>query len=130
MDVILELRARARRLKKRIVLPESQDPRVIQAAAALASEGLCQVVLVEVPGRGTVPPGVECARPARDPRIGQFAAECPQRRKHRGVHGEDMSIHLFAPLRSRPTSSRPRSREFPDDARRAREKVAPFGIER
>ncbi|MCZ6596486.1 MAG: phosphate acetyltransferase [Planctomycetota bacterium] len=98
MDVILELRARARHLKKRIVLPESQDPRVIQAAAALASEGLCQVVLVEVPGRGTVPPGVECVRPARDPRIGQFAEEYHQRRKHRGVTIEEARERVLDPL--------------------------------
>ncbi|MDE0895717.1 MAG: phosphate acyltransferase, partial [Planctomycetota bacterium] len=42
MDILLELHEKARRLDRRIVLPESPDPRVRQAAARLASEGLCR----------------------------------------------------------------------------------------
>ena len=41
MDVLLELREKARRAGRRIVFPESQDPRVVQAAGILAGEGLC-----------------------------------------------------------------------------------------
>ncbi|MFT4647441.1 MAG: phosphate acetyltransferase, partial [Glaciecola sp.] len=59
MDILLEIREKARRLHRRIVLPEAQDERVVQAAAQLASEGLCQPVLIEAKGMAAVPPGVE-----------------------------------------------------------------------
>ena len=52
MDVLLELHEKARRLDRRIILPEAQDPRVRQAAARLASEGLCRPVLIDAPGIG------------------------------------------------------------------------------
>ena len=38
--------ARARKLKKTIVFPEGTDPRVLQAAARLAAEGVVQPVLI------------------------------------------------------------------------------------
>ncbi|MEM7309817.1 MAG: phosphate acetyltransferase [Planctomycetota bacterium] len=98
MDVVLELRERARRLKKRIVLPEAQDPRVVQAAAAAASEGLCTPVLVEAAGMGSVPPGVEVVRPGRDPRTEGFAQEFHERRKHKGVTIEAAREKLLDPL--------------------------------
>jgi len=85
MDIILELRERARRNKRRIVFPETQDARVLQAAAALASEGLCEPVLVESPGMGPVPNGVELVRPSRDKRTERFAEELHERRKHKGL---------------------------------------------
>ena len=37
MNVILELHEKARRARRRIVLPEAHDPRVRQAAAQLAA---------------------------------------------------------------------------------------------
>ena len=42
MDIVLELKEKARRLGRRIVLPESQHPRVCQAAGAqnAARQGL------------------------------------------------------------------------------------------
>ena len=98
MDVVLELRERARRLAKRIVLPESQDPRVTQAAAVLASEGLCTPVLVEAPGMGPVPPGVELVRPSRDGRSERFAEELFERRKHRGLTLEEARAKVQEPL--------------------------------
>jgi phosphate acetyltransferase len=85
MDVILELRERARRAKRRIVFPETQDARVLQAAAMLASEGLCTPVLVEAAGMGPVPNGVELVRPSRDPRAERFAQQLFERRRNKGL---------------------------------------------
>jgi phosphate acetyltransferase len=98
MDVVLELREKARRLGKRIVLPESQDPRVVQAAGALAAERLCRPVLLERPGLGSVPAGVELLRPARDPRLEHFAAALHERRRHRGLTLEQARARLAEPL--------------------------------
>ncbi|MEN8132035.1 MAG: phosphate acyltransferase [Pseudomonadota bacterium] len=55
MDVLLELREKARRLQKRIVLPESQDRRVLQAAALAVSEGLCRPALIRTRGMAEAP---------------------------------------------------------------------------
>ena len=98
MDIIRELREKSRRLGKRIVLPESQDQRVTQAAALLASEGLCKPVLIETPGMGSVPPGVELVRASDDDRIERFAAAFHERRKHRGMTIEEARDRVQEPL--------------------------------
>ena len=98
MDVILELRERARRARKRIVFPESQDPRVLQAAAVLSSEGLCTPVLVEAPGMGPVPSGVELVRPSRDSRAESFAQDLFARRRGKGVTLEEARAKVREPL--------------------------------
>lgn len=98
MDVILELREKARTLDRRVVLPETQDARVLQAAAQLASEGLCRPVLVETPGMGSPPPGVELVRPSADPRAAAFAERLFERRKHKGLTIEEARLKIQQPL--------------------------------
>jgi phosphate acetyltransferase len=98
MDLVLELRERARRAQKRIVFPETQDPRVIQAATALASEGLCTPVLVEAPGMGPAPNGVELVRPSRDKRTERFAEELYERRRAKGMSPEEARERVHDPL--------------------------------
>lgn len=98
MNLLLELHEKARRLQKRIVLPESQDPRVLQAAAALASQGLCRPVLIESRGMGAAPAGVELVRPDRDARAARFAQELHERRKHRGLTLEQAQARVREPL--------------------------------
>jgi phosphate acetyltransferase len=46
-----QLLERARKLNKRVVLPETEDDRTLQAAARLSLEGICQVVLIGEPDR-------------------------------------------------------------------------------
>jgi phosphate acetyltransferase len=98
MNLILELSEKARRAQRRIVLPESQDPRVLQAAATLASHGLCRPVVVEAKGMGSPPPGVEVVRPARDSRTERFAEQLFERRKHRGMTIEEARTRVREPL--------------------------------
>jgi len=98
MDLVLELREKARRLSKRVVLPESQDPRVIQAAAALSAGGLCRPVLVQTRGMGAAPAGVEVLVPERDARAERWAEELHERRKHRGLTLEAARERLREPL--------------------------------
>ena len=98
MNLILELRERARKAGKRIVLPESQDPRVLQAAAVLSSEKLCRPILVETANMGALPSGVELVRPSRDPRTGRFAQELFELRKHRGMTLEEAQAKVREPL--------------------------------
>ena len=89
MNLMLELAEKARRGQKRVVLPESQDTRIVQAAAKLASERICQPILVETPGLGSVPSGVELVRPRNDARTERFADELFELRKHKGMTREE-----------------------------------------
>ena len=47
MTVLERIRERARERRARIVLPEGNDPRVIEAAETLRRERLCEPVLVD-----------------------------------------------------------------------------------
>ncbi|MAB81424.1 MAG: phosphate acetyltransferase [Planctomycetes bacterium] len=98
MDVLFELRERSRRLRKRICLPETQDGRITQAAAAIVAEGLCQPVLVETPGMQSLPNGVELVRPSSDPRLDALAETLFERRKHRGMTPEEARKRAQEPL--------------------------------
>ncbi len=98
MNLVLELQEKSRRLNKRIVLPESQDPRVQQAAATLAAEGLCRPVLVETPGLGDPPQGVEVVRPGNDPRIEPMAQALLVRRQAKGMTIEEARERMQTPL--------------------------------
>ena len=98
MNVILELRERARRNPRRIVFPETQDARVLQAAAVLASEGLARPVLIETRGMGEVPAGVELTRPSRDGRLEAFAQQLFEKRRAKGMTIEDARERLAQPI--------------------------------
>jgi phosphate acetyltransferase len=76
--------ARARKLKKTIVFPEGNDPRVLQAASRLVAEGVAKPVLL-----GAAPPspleGVTFVDPGRAPAAGKYAALYYERRRTKGV---------------------------------------------
>jgi phosphate acetyltransferase len=76
--------ARARKLKKTIVFPEGNDPRVLQAAARLAAEGVVKPVLL-----GTAPAspidGVTFVDPARSAASEKYATLYYERRRTKGV---------------------------------------------
>ena len=98
MDLLLELAEKARRLDRRVVLPESQDERVVQAAAQLSSEKLCKPVLIHTPGMAAVPAGVEVLRPDRDPHLQDFANRLFERRKAKGMTPEQALAKVKEPL--------------------------------
>ena len=98
MNILLELHEKARRKKRRIVLPESQDGRVREAAAALAAEGLAEPVLVDGGKMGQAPPGVDVVRPESDPRASKFAETLYEKRKAKGMTLEDAAERVRDPL--------------------------------
>jgi len=98
MDPVLEIKEKARRLGRRVVLPESQDPRVLSAAATLKAEGLCEPVLIDGGRMSSVPHGVEVVRPSSDPRLGAFAEELYELRKHKGLTPEQARELVQDPL--------------------------------
>jgi len=98
MNLLLELREKSRRAQKRIVLPESHDPRVRQAAATLVAEKLCAPVLVDAGKLGTPPNGVEVVRPSADSRAKKFAEELYELRKSKGMTIEEARKRVQDPI--------------------------------
>ena len=86
--VLERLRQRAVAAPKRIVFPESDDPRVRHAVEMLASQGLCRPILLTDRPDENVPPGVEVVATG-DPEIAaRCAAQLCENRKHRGMDEE------------------------------------------
>src|SRR5258708_841946 len=79
------LSERARKLKKTIVLPEGDDPRVLDAAARLARDGVVRPVLIG-PKPANAPAGVEFIDPATNARLAEkYAAFYHERRRAKGI---------------------------------------------
>jgi phosphate acetyltransferase len=75
---------RARRLQKTIVFPEGSDPRVLEAAARLARDGVVKPVLVG-PQPQNSPAEVRFADPTRWPFAEKYAALYYERRRAKGI---------------------------------------------
>ena len=97
-NLLLELREKSRRLARRIVLPESQDARVRQAATTLASQKLCVPVLVDAGKMGNAPAGIEVVRPSRDPRTEKFAETLFEMRRAKGMTLDDARARVLDPI--------------------------------
>ncbi len=76
--------ARARKLKKTIAFPEGADPRVLEAAARLAREGVVKPVLIG-PRPVNAPEGVEFIDPANSPLVKRYADLYYERRRAKGT---------------------------------------------
>lgn len=105
--MLKQLAERARPLRKRIVLPEGQDPRTIHAAVALQRQELARPILLgpEDLVRATaqaehlsIPPGVSIIDPERAERAGDMARELFNLRKHRGMTFEEARERVRDPL--------------------------------
>lgn len=82
--VVARLHERARAARKRIVLPESTDPRVLAAAARLSAEGLAEPVLPDAALRAS----------KRD----LYAAVFHGRRRHKGISMAEACAAVADPL--------------------------------
>jgi len=99
MNVLLEIHEKSRRANRRVVLPETQDPRVIQAAARLVAQGLCTPVLIDGGKMASAaPPNVDVVNPRKDPRTKHFAAELHEKRKSKGMTHEEATQRALDPL--------------------------------
>jgi phosphate acetyltransferase len=85
-------RLRQHRSKKRIVFPEGSDPRVLDAAARLAKDGLIQPILVgQKPSRA--PAGVEFIEPSA-----KYAPLYYERRRAKGITEVEAAQASLRPL--------------------------------
>ena len=88
---------RARKLKKTIAFPEGDDPRVVQAAARLAREGVAQpVLLAKTPANP--PEGVRFIDPESSPLASKYAALYHERRRAKGITQMEASVIARKPL--------------------------------
>lgn len=85
MNVLARLRERAARSNARIALPESTDPRVVEAARRLADEGLVHPVLVGPPSVDERAASLEWFDSSADGRIAELAARLQARRAAKGL---------------------------------------------
>ena len=76
-------RARLAGGRKRIVFPEGSDPRVLEAAARLAQEGLAEPILLGEPPVGA-PSGLLFVQPETSPQLRKYASIYQERRRARG----------------------------------------------
>jgi len=108
MDFVKEMKAKAKSLQKKLVLPEGTEPRTIKAARALMDEGLAKSVALlgktdainAVASReGVKLDGITVTDPASSSSIGSYANEYFQLRKHKGMTEEQAKIDIVDPLR-------------------------------
>jgi phosphate acetyltransferase len=85
MDIIQEIRDRAKSQKKRIVLPRSSDPRVVEAAQILIEQDLADPVLIKNEGASDLPKELPIIDPVSDERLKKYALSFYERRKHKGI---------------------------------------------
>ena len=106
MELFQTLKAKVRPLRKRILLAETNDERVLKAAAQVQQESFARVVLLGAkdalakPLRqaGADPEGLEFI-PGDDPkRLEAFAATYFDLRKHKGITPEDAERTVRDPL--------------------------------
>ena len=72
LSILDQIVARARQSGKTIALPESQDHRVVEAAARLAADGVVHPILVG-PAPPDLPAGVQHVDPVNSPRREEYA---------------------------------------------------------
>ncbi|MEX0724565.1 MAG: phosphate acetyltransferase [Gracilimonas sp.] len=85
MDIIQEIRGKAKSNKKRIVLPRSSDPRVVEAARMLIELELAEPVLIKNEGVSELPKDLPVIDPVSDERLKKYALSFYERRKHKGI---------------------------------------------
>ncbi|MDR2617751.1 MAG: phosphate acetyltransferase [Treponema sp.] len=108
MDFVKEMKAKAKSLQKKLVLPEGTEPRTVRAARILVNDGLAASVTLlgkesEVQKiasqEGVDLEGITIINPEISHNAGAYANEYYELRKHKGMTPEQAKIDITAPLR-------------------------------
>ena len=97
MGIMAQVKAKARLDIKRIVLPEGDEPRTVQAAAQIRAEGIACPILLGDPARIQAVAaekkadinGIELINPMDSPKAAAYAQSLYELRKAKGVTEED-----------------------------------------
>lgn len=100
MDIVEQLRTRARQKTGTIVLPESHDDRTLKAAATILSEGLAELILLgkpDVVAQKAAALGIDIQKaqiidPENYAEIDSFASYLYEKRKEKGMTPEQASV--------------------------------------
>lgn len=87
---------RAKALQKRIVFPEGDDPRVREAAAKLAADGVAKPIVVSA--NTACPMGVSCIDPTQSSNKRKYADLYYERRRARGVTPSEAAAIAQEPI--------------------------------
>ena len=106
MSVFDRVLTNARKQQRRIVLPETQDERVLQAAANAVAKDIAAPILLgdtaniqsTMNAIGLSTEGLELVDPASDPRRDHYAALLTEKRAHRGMTHEKALDALNTPI--------------------------------
>ncbi len=107
MDLLERIRAEATKLNKRLVLPEGEDVRTLQAAAGLVRKGIIGGVTVlgnpdliqkQAGAHGVSLDQVTLVDPATSPKAGTYAQTLYELRKHKGITLEQAHNQVRQPL--------------------------------
>ncbi|MDR1445719.1 MAG: phosphate acetyltransferase [Treponema sp.] len=108
MDFVKDMRAKARSMQKRLVLPEGTEARTVKAARILADENLAASVVLlgkesEIEAiaeqQGVHLEGIAVINPHIDKELDAYAHEYFELRKHKGMTEEQAKIDITDPLR-------------------------------
>lgn len=106
MDIIEQIKERARSAGLTIALPEGEEERNIAAAAQVMREGISKIILLgreqvvrEAAGRvGADLSGIAIVDPETDPRLPEFADRFYEMRKSKGVTPEQARTAMREPI--------------------------------
>lgn len=101
MSFVESIRRRAREQRQRIVLPEGEDTRTLEAADRLASEGLADPIVLRrggPPAGSTLHSGIDWVDPGEDRRLDGLAELLWERRRGKGMSREEALIATRDPL--------------------------------
>jgi phosphate acetyltransferase len=108
MDFVNEMKAKARSMRKKLVLPEGAEPRTIRAARILIDEQLAVSVTLlgktadiqkAAEDEGVDLNGINLVNPHADASLATYAAEYYELRKHKGMTGDQAKIDITDSLR-------------------------------
>jgi phosphate acetyltransferase len=106
MDALTKIKEKARAKKRRVVLPEGTEPRVVQAAAKILSERIASVTILGEESEidrlakeyGLNLNGVEIINPERSGYYDDFVAEFIQMRRAKGITEQQAKTAMASPL--------------------------------
>lgn len=107
MNLVAEVKNRLGNKKKTIVLPETDDPRVLKAASRLVNEQLCSVILLgkkEILSQKAISEGIDLPDSIRIiefdgfPQKEKLISEFYNRQKHKGLSKDKAEEAIQSPL--------------------------------
>lgn len=104
MNLVDQIKEKARKNLQTVVLPESYDERMLFAAEKIVAEGLARIILLGDPARiqadasaqGINLAGVELLNPATSPKFDAYVADLVELRKGKGLTADEAAKLLAA----------------------------------